>query len=47
MSAFSVPRNGANLISIIDATAHSVSLFQENENLKISMKCSFLKQVFQ
>ena len=28
------PRNGASLTNIIDATAHSISLFQENEQHK-------------
>ena len=33
MNAFLNPRNGASLTNIIDVTAHSVSLFQENEQL--------------
>ena len=28
------PRNGANLTNVIDATASSINLFQENEQLK-------------
>ena len=31
MYAFVNPRNGASLTNIIDVTAHSTSLFQENE----------------
>ena len=31
MNAFSNPRNGTSLTNIIDVTAHSISLFQENE----------------
>ena len=34
MNAFLNPRNGASLTNIIDATAHSISLFQENEQPK-------------
>ena len=33
MNALLNPRNGASLTNIIDVTAHSVSLFQENEQL--------------
>ena len=31
MNAFLNPRNGASLTNIIDVTAHSINLFQENE----------------
>ena len=31
MSAFLNPGNGTSLTNLIDATAHSISLFQENE----------------
>ena len=31
MNEFLNPRNGASLTNIIDVTAHSISLFQENE----------------
>ena len=34
MTAFLNPRNGASLTNIIDVTAHSISLFQENEQHK-------------
>ena len=34
MNAFLNPRNGASLTHIIDVTAHSISLFQENEQTK-------------
>ena len=34
MDAFLNPRNGASLTNIIDVTAHSISLFQENEQPK-------------
>ena len=34
MDAFLNPRNGASLTNIIDVTAHSISLFQEIEQLK-------------
>ena len=34
MTAFLNPRNGASLTNIIDVTAHSISLFQENEQPK-------------
>ena len=34
MSAFLNPRNGASLTNIIDVPAHSISLFQENEQPK-------------
>ena len=34
MNAFLNPRNGASLTNIIDVTAHSTSLFQENEQPK-------------
>ena len=34
MNAFSNPRNGASLTNIIDVTAHSISLSQENEQPK-------------
>ena len=34
MNAFLNPRNGASLTNIIDVTAHSISLFQENEQPK-------------
>ena len=34
MNAFLNPRNGSSLINIIEVTAHSISLFQENEQLK-------------
>ena len=47
MNAFLHPSAGASLTDIIDVTAHSISLFQEMNNLKVSMKYSFLKQVFQ
>ena len=35
MSALLNPRNGASLINIIDVTAHSISLFQENDQPKV------------
>ena len=41
MNAFLNPRSGASLTNIIDVTAHSISLFQEMNNLKISLGCSF------
>ena len=31
MKAFLNPRNGASLTNVIDVTAHSICLFQENE----------------
>ena len=34
MNTFLNPRNGTRLTSIIDVTAHSISLFQENEQPK-------------
>ena len=34
MNAFLNPRNGTSLTNIIDVTAHSISLFQENEQPK-------------
>ena len=34
MNSFLNPRNGACLTNIIDVTAHSMSLFQENEQPK-------------
>ena len=34
MNAFSNPRNGASVTNIIDVTAHSISVFQENEQPK-------------
>ena len=34
MNAFLNPRNGTSLTNIIDVTAHSKSLFQENEQPK-------------
>ena len=34
MNAFLNPRNGASLTNTIDVTAHSISLFQENEQIK-------------
>ena len=34
MNAFLNPRNGASLTNVIDVTAHSISLFQENEQPK-------------
>ena len=34
MDAFSNPTNGASLTNIIDVAAHSISLFQENEQPK-------------
>ena len=34
MSAFLNPKNGSSVTGIIDATAHSISLFQENEQPK-------------
>ena len=34
MDAFLNPRNGVSLTNIIDVTAHSISLFQENEQPK-------------
>ena len=34
MNAFLIPRNGASLTNIIEVTAHSISLFQENEQPK-------------
>ena len=34
MNAFKIPRNGKSLNNIIDVTAHSISLFQENEQPK-------------
>ena len=34
MNAFSNPRNVASLTNIIDVTAHSISLFQEDEQSK-------------
>ena len=34
MDAFLNPRNGTSLTNIIDVTAHSISLFQENEQPK-------------
>ena len=46
MHAFLDPRNGASLTNTIDATAHSISLLQEMNNLNISMKYSFLKKYF-
>ena len=34
MDAFVNPRNGSSLTNIIDVAAHSISLFQENEQPK-------------
>ena len=34
MNALLNPRNGTSLTNIIDVTAHSISLFQENEQPK-------------
>ena len=34
MSAFLIPRNGTRLTNSIDVTAHSIRLFQENEQPK-------------
>ena len=34
MNAFLNPHNGTSLTGVIDLTAHSISLFQENEPLK-------------
>ena len=34
MNAFLIPRNGTSLTNIVDVTAHSISLFQENEQPK-------------
>ena len=34
MNAFLNQRNGASLVNITDVTAHSISLFQENEQPK-------------
>ena len=34
MNAFLNPRNGTSLTNIIDVTAHSISLFQGNEQPK-------------
>ena len=34
MNALLNPRNGASLTNIIDVTAHSISLYQENETPK-------------
>ena len=46
MNAFPNQRNGTSLINIGDVTAHSISLFQENEQPKnITYLC--LKQVSQ
>ena len=45
MDAFSIPRNGASLSKIVDVTAHSISLFQENETLKLQMKYLYLKMI--
>ena len=47
MNAFLNPRTGTRLTNIVDVTAHSISLFQENEQPTISIKYLYLKQVFQ
>ena len=47
MNAFLNPRNGTSFTNIVDATAHSISLFQENEQPKNINKYLHLKQVFQ
>ena len=46
MNAFLNPRNGASLTNIIGVTAHSISLFQENEQPKNTNGYLFLKQIF-
>ena len=46
MNAFLNPNNnGPSLTGVIDVTAHSISLFQENEPPKIFLTFSYLKVI--
>ena len=45
MNALLNPRNGASLTNIIDVTAHSTSVFQENDQPKDIMICLYLKLI--
>ena len=47
MNAFLNPRNGASLTNIIDVTAHSISLCQDEHEPKISMTYPYLKHIVQ
>ena len=43
MNAFLNPRNGTRLTNTVDITAHSISIFQENEQPK-HIKIIFIPQ---
>ena len=44
MNAFLNPHNGTSLTCIVDVTAHSISLFQENETPK-DINVTFIPKV--
>ena len=45
MNSFLNPRNGTSLTNIVDVTAHSISLYQENEQPNKNMACLYLKLI--